>query len=208
MAKSKKRDHALTKEELFARALAIVDEHGLDALSMRRLAKDAGVEAASLYHHVPNKEALLVGALEQMRAEIRLPDPMPEDWRDLMQVIWAEYHRMLTAHPNMVQLAGKRVESDPLGALQWLIQLGLSEDDAVGLWQSMLAYSVGFSMFSTTYAALDTYDLPDGLASRVAEWRDETCTETLRMIIDAYDARRDPSATPNPGAAPHEDTAP
>lgn len=190
MTRSKKRDHPLSKEELFARALAIVDEEGLEALSMRRLAKDVGVEAASLYHHIPNKDALLVGALEQMRTEVKLPDPMPEDWRDIMEVIWAEYRRMLSAHPNMVPLAGRRVESDPLGALEWLVSLGLSEDDAAGLWQSMLAYTVGFSMFSTTYAKLDTYDLPEGLASRVTHWRDETCTQTLHMIIDGYDARR------------------
>lgn len=190
MPTSRRRAEPLTKAELFATALAIIDNEGLEALSMRRLAHEVGVEAASLYHHVPNKDALLEGALEQMRAAVRLPDPMPEDWRDVMEVIWAEYRRMLSAHPNMVPLAGRRVESDPLGALEWLVSLGLSEDDAVGLWQSMLAYTVGFSMFATSHAALDTYDLPPGLAHRMAEWRDETCTMTIRMIIDGYDRLR------------------
>ncbi len=191
MATSKKRDVPLTRDELYRRALAIIDAEGLEALSMRRLAKDVGVEAASLYHHVANKDELLNGALEQMRTEVQLPDPMPTDWRDIMEVIWIAYRRMLAAHPNMVPLAGKRVDSDPLGALEWLIQLGLSQDDAVGLWQSMLAYSVGFSMFGSANAALDTYDLSPGLAARLSEWRDETAVMTLRMIIDSYDARRE-----------------
>jgi AcrR family transcriptional regulator len=190
VASSSKRREPLTREKLFSTALAIVDEEGLEALSMRRLAREVGVEAASLYHHVPSKDALLEGALEQMRTEVRLPDPMPEDWRDVMEVIWAEYRRMLSAHPNMVPLAGRRVESDPLGAIEWLVSLGLSEGDAVGLWQSMLAYTVGFSMFATSQAALDTYDQPSSIATRLSEWRDETCTTTLRMIIDGYDEMR------------------
>jgi AcrR family transcriptional regulator len=190
MTTSRKRDEPLTKDELFERALAIVDEEGLEALSMRRLASDVGVEAASLYHHVPNKEALLDGALELMRTEVRLPEPMPEDWREAMAQIWAEYRRMLANHPNMVPLAGRRVESDPIGVLEGLVQMGLSEDDAAGLWQSLLAYTVGFSMFSSAYTQLDTYDQPPGLAARLADWRDETCVDTLRMIVDGYDARR------------------
>jgi AcrR family transcriptional regulator len=190
MVTSKKRDEPLTKQELFESALAIIDAEGLEALSMRRLASDVGVEAASIYHHVPNKDALLQGALEQMRSELVLPHPMPEDWKDAMTLVWAEYRRMLAAHPNMVPLAGRRVESDPVGVVEWLTSIGLSDDDAVGLWQSLLAYTVGFSVFSSSYAEMDTYDLPESLAARMAEWRDGTCITTLRMIIDAYDERR------------------
>jgi AcrR family transcriptional regulator len=189
MVTSKKRETPLTKDELFDKALEIIDEEGLEALSMRRLASEVGVEAASLYHHIPNKEALLEGALEQMRSEFVMPDPMPEDWRDAMTLIWAEYSRMLASHPHLVPLAGKRVESDPVGALESLIGMGLSEDDAVSLWQSVLAFTVGFAMFSSSYAQADTFDLPDELAQRMAEWRDETCHKTLRMIIDSYDER-------------------
>lgn len=186
----KKRKTPLTKEVLFERALAIVDEQGLEALTMRRLADAVGVEAASLYHHVPNKEALLDGVLVRTRSEMRIPDPLPEDWMDLMEAIFVEYRRVLAAHPNLLPLAGRRVESDPSSGLVFLVQQGFSDNDAVELWQSMIAFVVGFSVFSTPFAESDTSDLPPDLKRRMDEWRDETCTRTLRMILESYDAAR------------------
>ena len=190
MAKRKRRDTPLTKEELFERGLRIVDEEGLEALSMRRLAAEVGVEAASLYHHVPNKEALLDGVVVRMRGEIRVPDPLPADWRDLFLAIWSEYLRVLTAHPNLVPLSGRRVETDPDSGLLFLTQIGFSDEDAVELWQSMIAFVVGYSMFSSAHTASDTFDLPEGLSKRMQEWRAETCMRSMRVLIDGYDARR------------------
>ena len=196
----------LTKEVIAEAALVIVDEEGLPALTMRRLAAMLGVEAASLYHHVPNKDALIDGVLVRMRAEIRLPDPIPSDWKDLMEAIFAEYGRVLSAHPNLVSLAGRRVETDPDSGLVFLTQLGFSDDEAVELWQSMIACTVGFAIFCSAYARSDTWDLPDALAERMAEWRDETRAKTLRAIIESYDrnrvsaaARRDDDVTPRDG---------
>lgn len=180
----------LSKEVIYEAALEIADEHGLASLTMRRLASALGVEAASLYHHVPNKDALLDGVVVRMRAEMTLPDPIPADWKDLMQSIFAEYGRVLAAHPNLVSLAGRRVETDPDSGLVFLTQLGFSDDDAVELWQSMIAYTVGFAIFSSAYAESDTWDLPDELATRMAQWRDDTRARTLRAIIEAYDFTR------------------
>lgn len=187
---TKNRRRGLTKDAIFERALAIVDEEGLEALTMRRLASQLGIEAASLYHHVPNKDALLDGALIRMRAEIQLPDPIPTDWKDLMEAIFAEYGRVLAAHPNLVSLAGRRIETDPDSGLVFLTQLGFSDEVAVELWQSMIACTVGFAIFSSAYAKSDTWDLPDALAERMVQWRDQTRTKTLRAVIEAYDAER------------------
>lgn len=186
----KKRTVPLTKDELFAAALAIADAEGLDALSMRRLAADVGVEAASLYHHLPSKDALLDGILVRMRAEMLIPDPLPEDWKELLLAIFAEYQRVLSAHPNLTPLAGRRVETDPDSGLVFLTQLGFSDNDAVELWQSMIALVTGFSIFGSSYAESDVSDLPSDLAERMSDWRDETCARSLKLLIDAYDAER------------------
>ena len=190
MVTPKKRTTPLTKDELFTAALAIADAEGLEALSMRRLAAEVGVEAASLYHHLPNKDALLSGVIVKMRSEMRIPDPLPEDWRELLLAIFAEYRRVLAAHPNLTPLAGRRVETDPDSGLVFLTQLGFSDDDAVELWQSMIALAVGFSIFGSAYAESHVGDLPSDLAARMSDWRDETCVRSLRMLIDAYDAER------------------
>ncbi|MDZ4168245.1 MAG: TetR family transcriptional regulator [Coriobacteriia bacterium] len=187
MVAPRKRTVPLTSDELYATALRIVDADGLEALTMRRLAGEVGVEAASLYHHIPNKDALISGMLVKMRSEVQLPDPLPEDWTDLFVMIFAEYRRVLSAHPNLVIYAGRRVESDPSpDGLQGLVQLGLSEDDAVGLWQSMIAFVTGFSLFSSRAAETDTSNQPPELDTRLAEWRDETADKTIRAIIEGY----------------------
>ena len=54
----------LTKERVLQAALALADEGGIKALSMRKLAQELGVEAMSLYNHVANKGEILDGIVE------------------------------------------------------------------------------------------------------------------------------------------------
>lgn len=191
MVTSKKRTKPLTTDELFTTALNIVDSEGLDALSMRRLANEVGVEAASLYHHIPNKDALIDGMLVKMRAEMKIPDPVPEDWMDLFEAIFLEYYRTLAAHPNLVIYAGRRVEGDPkTSGLEALTYMGFAEEDAVELWQSLIAFCAGYSLFSSSRAEADTSDLPPNLAMRMTEWDDDTVRTTLRVILEGYGAKR------------------
>jgi AcrR family transcriptional regulator len=191
MTTSKKRTAPLTREELFSTALRMVDAEGLEALSMRRLANEVGVEAASLYHHIPNKDALIDGMLVKMRTEMRIPYPVPEDWVDLFEAIFVEYYRMLVAHPNLVIYAGRRVEGDPeTSGLEALAFMGFHEDDAVELWQSLIAFCAGYSLFSSSRAETDTRDLPPGLATRMARWDEKTVATTLRTILEGYAGKR------------------
>lgn len=191
MTNASKRTTPLTTDELIGTALRIVDAEGLGALSMRRLAREVGVEAASLYHHVTGKDALIDGMLLKMRTELRIPDPPPQDWVDLFEAIFVEYYRVLAAHPNLVVYAGRRVESDPeTSGLEALTMMGFAEEDAVELWQSLIAFCAGFSLFSSSHAETDTSSLPPGLAVRMASWEDRTVSSTLRAILDGYAARR------------------
>jgi len=181
----------LTSEHLYERALAIVDEDGLEALTMRRLAADVGVQAPSLYNHVASKEDLLDGALALMRSEVQAPVPLPEDWKDLMEALLTEYRRVLTAHPNMMPLAARRLRGDEESGLNYLADQGFSTDEAVELWQSLVALVVGFSMFSSGYARTDSTGLRDEFEDRATEWREATCTRALRTIMDGYQAELD-----------------
>src|SRR5207237_3793503 len=65
----------LSRERILAAALELVDEHGIDALSMRKLAQSLGYEAMSLYNHVANKDDLLDGILDLVLADMDPPDP-------------------------------------------------------------------------------------------------------------------------------------
>jgi AcrR family transcriptional regulator len=71
----------LTRERIVDTAVALADADGLAGLSMRALARELGVEAMSLYHHVPNKDALLDAMVDVVFAEFH--DPVPgAAWRE------------------------------------------------------------------------------------------------------------------------------
>jgi len=180
----------LTRQLLFDRALAIVDADGLDALTMRRLAAELGVQAPSLYNHVAGKDDLLDGALRVMRAEFRPPSPAPQDWRELMAGIFTEYRRVLSAHPNMMPLAGRRLPGESDSGLEYLTSLGFSVDEAVEVWQSLLALTVGFSLFASGHTPTDTRGLGAPLQERAEQWHDETFHRALLAVIEPYEQAR------------------
>jgi AcrR family transcriptional regulator len=62
----------LSKDRVIDAGVEFADRHGVEALSMRRLAKELGVEAMSLYNHVANKDELLGGIIDRVTAEIEL----------------------------------------------------------------------------------------------------------------------------------------
>ena len=72
----------LSRDQVLQAALTLADEAGVEALSMRRLAKTLGVEAMSLYGHVKHKEDLLDGLVDLVWAEIEYPEG---DWRESMR---------------------------------------------------------------------------------------------------------------------------
>ena len=190
---------ALTRQLLFERALAIVDADGLDALTMRRLATELGVQAPSLYNHVSGKDDLLDGALRVMRAEFRPPSPAPQEWKELMAAIFTEYRRVLCAHPNMMPLAGRRLPGESDSGLEYLTGLRFSVDEAVEMWQSLLALTVGFSLFASGHTATDTRGLSAPLQERAAQWRDDTFHRALLAVMERYQQARTPGV-PGVGA--------
>ncbi len=70
VARSRSERLPLTRDRVLAAAMDLADEDGIDALTMRRLADQLGVEAMSIYHHLPNKGAILDGLAEQVFLEI------------------------------------------------------------------------------------------------------------------------------------------
>ena len=67
------RREPLTRERVLRAALKLADQGGLDALSMRKLGQDLGVEAMALYYHFANKDEVIDGIVDIVFAEIHLP---------------------------------------------------------------------------------------------------------------------------------------
>lgn len=79
---------------------------------MRRLADELGVEAMSLYHHVPNKDAILDGMVDLVFAEIELPSAAME-WRTAMRRRAASVRAVLLRHPWALRLMESRSTPGP-----------------------------------------------------------------------------------------------
>ncbi|MPQ96482.1 TetR family transcriptional regulator [Modestobacter sp. I12A-02628] len=80
-------------------ALAIIDEDGLDALTMRRLATRLGVQAASLYTHFPNKDAVLEAIADRLARRID-PSDFGASWQAGLRTWATSFHAAVHWHPN------------------------------------------------------------------------------------------------------------
>jgi AcrR family transcriptional regulator len=102
----------LTRQRALTTAVALADEHGLAAVSMRKLAEALGVEAMSLYHHVANKQHILDGMVETVFAEIELP-PDDLDWKPAMRRRAESVRAALTRHPWAISIMESRSSPGP-----------------------------------------------------------------------------------------------
>lgn len=105
--KRKAEREPLSRARALAVACALADVHGLEQLSMRKLAEELGVEAMSLYHHVPNKDAILDGMVDLVFAEIALP-VQDGDWRAAMRARANSVRSVLLRHPWALRVIESR----------------------------------------------------------------------------------------------------
>src|SRR5829696_4650483 len=74
----------LTRERVLETAVELADRHGLEWLSMRKLADELGVAAMTLYYYVPNKVELIDGMIDIVFGEIE-PPAVELDWKTAMR---------------------------------------------------------------------------------------------------------------------------
>ena len=100
----------LDRERVLRAAIGLADTDGIDALTMRRLGQELGVEAMSLYNHVANKDDLLAGMLDVVVGEFELAADAP-DWKSTLRRSAVSAHEVLMRHPWACNLLVTRPES-------------------------------------------------------------------------------------------------
>jgi AcrR family transcriptional regulator len=141
----------LNRERVLRAALALADEGGFESLTMRRLAKQLGVEAMSLYNHVANKEDLLDGLVEIVFSEIELPTT-DVDWKTAMRRRAISTREALRRHRWAVGLMESREVPGPFNmrlheaVLACLRQAGFSVEMTVQAYSVQDAYIYGFAL--------------------------------------------------------------
>jgi AcrR family transcriptional regulator len=128
-----------------------VDQDGLEALTMRRLADRLQVDPMSIYKYVPGKEALLDGLAEALWNELRLPDG-ERGWKETLRALATALRQLAHAHPHAYGLVlGRGVLPGPAlhalhTALRSLESAGLSRAQAAEMIRTLVAYAAGYAM--------------------------------------------------------------
>jgi AcrR family transcriptional regulator len=103
---------ALSRERVLAAAMRLADSAGLPAVTMRRVAADLGVEAMSLYYHLPGKQSLLDGlvdaAVADIQREIDGSARGDEEWRAEVRRRCLAAREVMKRHPWAPGLIGSR----------------------------------------------------------------------------------------------------
>lgn len=147
---------ALSRTRVMAKALRLVDQEGLEALSMRRLGAALGVEAMSLYHYVDTKDALLDGLSAHLWSEVSLPAERAPDWKVAVAETARSLRRLARAHPNAFPLLlGRPTISEPaLRVLDALLRTfrhaGFDDARASRALGTLVAYAVGYAVVELT----------------------------------------------------------
>ncbi|MFI9804304.1 TetR/AcrR family transcriptional regulator [Streptomyces sp. NPDC052301] len=204
----------LSQEAILIAAQRILDEEGPEHLSMRRLAQELSSTAMALYHHVRDKDELLLLLLE--RHAQRFPRPeLPTEPRERLIAASQVLHDILAECPWIVQI----LASDDLMAVSalWIvenmidaaIECGLSPEDAVYAYRVIWYYTAGELTIrlnrerhraglerpphrDKAFAALSSEEFPQ-LAALAARWDEITTRDThsqgLTAIVDGLLSR-------------------
>lgn len=144
----------VSRESTLRAALEIIDEDGVEGLSMRRLGRALGRDPMSLYRHAATKAELLDGVAEAVLSELSV-DTADGDWAAQLRTVARQFRGLALAHPNVVPLLVTRplatpIAMRPLGTLrpleailELLIHAGFSEVDALHVYRSFYGFIQG-----------------------------------------------------------------
>jgi AcrR family transcriptional regulator len=198
-------------------AIVLVDQGGIESLTMRKLGQALGVEAMSLYNHVANKDDILGGIVDLVAGEIDLP-AAGADWKAAMRQCALSAHAALARHPWAPSLWMSRgIGRARLRYGNWILgclrEAGFSKDLTYHAFHILEGHILGFTLQQLSFpydeqelADLATSflrELPAGeypyLAEYIAQHLEPRHDDTrafalgLDLILDGLDRLRDPS---------------
>jgi len=155
----------LSRDRILRAALELVDDAGIESLTMRKLGQVLGFEAMSLYNHVANKDDVLDGIVDLVLAETEPPAP-GGDWETAVKTSAVSVHEVLRDHnwaakllmsPERIRPARLRYMDSLLGRLR---KAGFSADTTYHAYHVLDGFIFGFSLWETshTYTAEQVTD--------------------------------------------------
>jgi AcrR family transcriptional regulator len=147
----------LSKERVLRTAIALVDKGGIDALSMRKLGDELGVEAMSLYHYVTNKDELLNAIVDVVVSEIEPTSP-DGDWRTAVRKSAISFHDVLKRHPwaTSLMMGGGGVSTARMRYMEALLgrlrEAGFSANLTHHAYHALDSHIIGSTLWHAGYS--------------------------------------------------------
>ena len=180
----------LTRLSILEAGLRLIDQQGLEAFTMRKLAQELGVDPMSMYRHFENKDALLDGVADLLWGEVALPGG-DAGWEAILRSMAISLRALARAHPHAYALLCNR-QTLPLAMLrlcdvilEQLQRAGFARKRAMEILCTVCSYAIGFAMVELTA-------LPPEPSDRAAE---EGGTADIRRFTQIM--RRLPRETPD-----------
>jgi AcrR family transcriptional regulator len=165
------RRHGLDRRMILDAGADFIEAHGLRALSMRRLGAALGVEAMSLYRHVPSRDNLLDGIVEVVLDDL-YGDPEvylepKHGWQDYLVRLAHGLRRVALARPQIFPLIATRPPQapwirPPLRSLRWidsflgaLCSAGFRDDAAVAAYRAFSSFLLGHLLLEVAAKGAD-----------------------------------------------------
>ncbi|MFN8025129.1 MAG: TetR/AcrR family transcriptional regulator [Acidimicrobiia bacterium] len=201
------RGAGLTRERIVEQAVALMDRDGTDALTLRALARELGVEPPALYWHFAGKDDLCRAVVDSVAEQLRVSTSSRGTPRRRIEHHFRAIRDHWRAHPSALELS-KRHPPSAAGAvsqegLRLVEAMGVSPADALELYRSLswtvtgfvymeqaLVHSVHHHRVSDTRWVLDISDGEDDTGASPSEFdTDALFTTTLGLALDGVEQR-------------------
>lgn len=170
---AKRRSSRLTADQVIEGAVALADQIGIEAFTIRKLADAIDAKPMTIYHHVPNKEAIIDGMVDAVFGEIELP-PVELDWRTAITIRCNSMRAVLAKHTWASPLMETRTSPGMATLLHHNAVIGCFRTAGFSLPLTGHAYAVvdsfiyGFALQEATMAATGGEEMTE-LATTITE---------------------------------------
>jgi AcrR family transcriptional regulator len=188
------RPRTIHREAVIQAALAIVNDEGLAALTIRRLADELGVGVATIYGAAGDKEEILGALVDAVLADLELPPPTAEPWDEALVQFIAAGHEALLRHPAVAQLAALQPVRGPvvLRVQETILQLlragGLGDRDTIAAYTALTSFLMGFTLLRASRAHLEHQPKRRQLDEALNRVPNEELRELRALAPYLYDA--------------------
>ncbi|MCZ7437400.1 TetR/AcrR family transcriptional regulator C-terminal domain-containing protein [Micromonospora sp. WMMC241] len=183
-----RRGRPLTREHIVDVAVALLDQHGADGLTMRRLAERLDVTATALYWHVRTKDDVVDLAVDRIFGDVPVPDAS-DDWAQDVRVLVRGWRTAMLDHPWAPGLVGRPMLGPNVLARTEFLQAALARGGCRGrrlaVVTRMLAnFVVGASLTEATWRRTANPEVRAAARDHVASHADAYPTLTATGHLD------------------------